>query len=442
MKILSLLKKMVPKEIRDFKHLWYALYGAVKYKHPSEELLVIGVTGTSGKSTTIFLLRQLLEHAGYKVGSLSTIDFYINGKNKLNDEKMTMLGKMKTQEYLAEMVDKGCEVAIVETTSEGQLQFRDRYIAYDFMVLTNLYPEHIEAHGSFANYKQAKLDIFRRAGSRKNKILENKEIIKTAFINSDIAEAEEFLHAGNWQKKILFGTKKSNLTSDEEFVCGSVESDENGLHFTVGEYRFDPDLFGAHNAMNILITIAIARQLQINWNVIQKAVHNFKNAPGRNEFIPEAEKFGFKVIVDYAFEPKAMAGLYSVVDLLKPKRIIHVFGSTGGGRDVSRRFTVGKLVGEKADICIITNEDPYDDDPKKIMEDVASAVRKTGKRDGSNLFIIPDRREAIRRALQIADMGDLVLVTGKGCEQAMCVAGGRKIPWDDREIVREELCNP
>lgn len=436
-----LIKKIIPKKFLNLRHLWYAWYGDFKYGHPSRKMLVIGVTGTSGKSTTVFLLRQILEFAGFKVGSLSTIDFYIAGENKLNDQKMTMLGKMQTQKYLRDMVDAGCEVAIVETTSEGQLQYRDRSIAYDCMILTNLYPEHIEAHGSFQNYKKAKLNIFQRAGDRKNKILKNKEIIKTAFVNGDITETEEFLGAGNWQKKVIFGKSNNIFQSNEQFTLGLVESDEHGLHFKVGEHRFDPEIYGEHNAMNILITIAVARHLGVDWNVIQKAVHNFKNAPGRNEFIPEAEAHGFKVIVDYAFEPKAMAGLYSVVDLLKPKRIIHVFGSTGGGRDVSRRFTVGEFIGQKADVCIVTDEDPYDDNPLKIMEDVASAVRKTGKRDGTDLLLILDRREAIRRAVHIADQGDLVLITGKGSEQAMCVAGGKKISWDDRKIVREELCN-
>lgn len=440
-------KRYIPKKLLNLRHLWYAWYGAIKFGHPSKKMLVIGITGTSGKSTTVFLLCQMLEFAGYKVGSLSTIDFYINGENKLNDQKMTMLGKMKTQEYLREMVDKGCEVVIVETTSEGQLQYRDRYIAYDFMILTNLYPEHIQAHGSFEKYKQAKLNIFKRASYYGNKK-------KTFIVNGDISEAQEFLNSflKKPAQEIVFGQteKTKNFPNvDARIVGEDIHSDKEGLHFKVGEYRYDPEMYGEHNVMNILATIAVARQLGIEWNVIQKAVHSFRNAPGRNEFIPEAEAKGFRVIVDYAFEPKAMEALYNVVQLLQPKRVIHVFGSTGGGRDVSRRFTVGELVGKKADVCIITDEDPYDDDPKKIMEDVASAVRqahrkqsdKIGKRDGSNLFIIPDRREAIRRALQIADVGDLVLVTGKGSEQAMVVAGGKKIPWDDREIVREELCN-
>ena len=152
--IMTAIRKLFPKPIRNLWHLLLAWFGAVKYRHPSEKILVIGITGTSGKSSTIFFLRQLLEDSGYKVGSLSTIDFYIAGESKLNDQKMTMLGRMQIQKYLRLMVDKGCQIAIVETTSEGAVQYRNRFINYDLMVLTNLYPEHIEAHGSFENYKR------------------------------------------------------------------------------------------------------------------------------------------------------------------------------------------------------------------------------------------------------------------------------------------------
>ncbi len=462
MQLRFMIKKILPKSFFNFRHWWYAWYGAVKYGHPSKKMFVIGVTGTSGKSTTIFLLRQMFESVGLKIGSLSTIDFYVNGKTMLNDQKMTMLGKMKTQQYLCEMVDNGCEVAIVETTSEGQVQYRDRYIAYDVMILTNLYPEHIESHGSYENYKEAKLNIFRRAAQYgRGKVVSlspehqtmlanlytkgTKEIKKTFIVNGDIPEAAEFLDVRSLAsvRRIVFGQtdtiKNTQKNVDQSSIAEDIYSDKEGLHFKVGDYRFDPEMYGEHNVMNILITIAVARQFDIAWNLIQKVVHTFKNAPGRNEFIVEAEGKGFQVIVDYAFEPKAMAALYKVVELLQPKRVIHVFGSTGGGRDVARRFSLGTLIGEKADICIVTDEDSYDDDPQKIIDDVASAVRKTGKRDGTDLFLILDRHEAIRRGLQIADVGDLVLITGKGSEQAMCISGGRKIPWDDRAIVREEL---
>ena len=216
------IKKIIPKGLLNLRHLWYAWYGSRKYGRPSEKLLVIGVTGTSGKSTTVFMLRQLLESAGFKVGSLSTIDFHIAGENKLNDQKMTMLGKMQIQKYLREMVDKDCEIAILETTSEGAVQYRNRCINYDIMILTNLYPEHIESHGSFENYKKAKLGIFRRASTGRRKVLTNPkfeslhsdgsgEIEKIAMVNGDIAESEEFLGAGWFGSWLVFGkTEKTN----------------------------------------------------------------------------------------------------------------------------------------------------------------------------------------------------------------------------------------
>lgn len=456
-----LIRTLIPKKIRNLRHWWLARQAAREFGHPSHEMLVIGVTGTSGKSTTVFFLRQLLEQAGYRVGSLSTIDFYIAGEDKLNDQKMTMLGRSATQRYLREMVAKKCDVAIVETTSEGQLQYRNHYIAYDMMILTNLYPEHIEAHGGYENYKEAKLNIFRRAskyGFGKGLLGDGyktgkfgalhkdccSEFEKVFIVNGDITEAEEFLSAPVLpHKAIVFGQNLNGVTrslpAENKLILSQVKSSKVGVSGVINEQSIAAPLYGEHNVMNITAAVAACRALGIDWSVLESAIRTLHNAPGRNEFIPEAETHGFKVIVDYAFEPKAMNALYEVVELLKPNRVIHVFGSTGGGRDVSRRFSVGELVGQRADVCIVTDEDPYDDNPRAIMEDVASAVRKTGKQDGRDLLIVPDRREAIATALKLAQVGDLVLVTGKGSEQAIVVAGGQKLPWDDRQVVREEL---
>jgi UDP-N-acetylmuramyl tripeptide synthase len=192
--------------------------------------------------------------------------------------------------------------------------------------------------------------------------------------------------------------------------------------------------------MNITSAIAVAKALEIDVNVIQKAVSELKSPPGRIEFISEAEQFGFKVIVDYAFEPGALKALYDVVDLLKPQsRIIHVCGSTGGGRDKARRVPIGEFVGKKADVFFVTDEDPYDEDPMEIIKTVSQGAQNVGKKLGENLFEILDRKDAIEKAIQTAQPGDLVLITGKGSEQGMCVAGGKMIAWDDREIVRNSL---
>lgn len=461
MSIKAIVKKILPKKVYNLKHLFWAWYGANKYGHPSEEIFVIGITGTSGKSSTTYFLRQMLEFSGFKVGSLSTIDFYVAGEHKLNDQKMTMLGRSQIQKYLREMVTKGCDIAIVETTSEGAVQHRHKFINYDIMVLTNLYPEHIESHGSFENYKNAKLSIFDYVSHSKRKKVFGKwntlnwgeRIPKISVVNAEVSDtaeafegtAQEFV-ATPFDHKYTFGKK-----SRDEHLLGSPMQNhfqlfqprvtEKGLEFKIGQEQFLAPLFGEHNMMNILCAIEICHILGIDWHTTLKdAVRELKPPAGRIEFIPEAEHFGFRVIVDYAFEPVAIEKLYGVVEKIQPQRVIHVFGSTGGGRDISRRFTVGEYVGHHADVCIITDEDPYDDDPMQIIQDVASAVAKTGKIEGQNLFKILDRQEAIQKAVDMATPGDLILVTGKGSEQKMVVKG-KMIPWDDRTSVRGALKN-
>lgn len=441
----KLLKKILPKKFLNHYHLQLAKAGAKKYGQPSEELLVIGITGTSGKSSTTYILREMLEAAGYTVGSLSTVDFYIAGKQHMNDKKMTMLGRTKIQQYLRKMVSAGCDIAIVETTSEGYLQHRHRYINYDMMLLTNLYPEHIDSHGSYENYKKAKHEIFKYVTSCKNKTLKGETFPKTAIVNGAVKEADEFLDLPFDQQVVfvrndeeLFVESK-RLTNNLTLLLGKdINSDKNGLHFDVGNKHYDVHMYGEHNVSNILGAMAICKVLNISTSKIEAGLKKVHGVPGRLEFIPEAEKYQFQTIVDYAFEPVAMDKLYTVVKLLKPKRIVHVLGSTGGGRDIERRFTVGEYVGKNADIVIVTDEDPYDDDPMDIIKDVASAVEKTGKTKDKSLFTILSRKQAIQKAIDLAKPGDMVLVTGKGSEQAMVVKG-KLIPWDDRKQVKNAL---
>jgi len=506
MKLRQFFKKILPKSLLNLRHLFFAWWGSVKYNHPSEELLVIGITGTSGKTSTIHFLRQILEFAGFKVGSLSTADFYIDGELKLNDKKMTMVGRYFIQEKLREMVDKKCDVAIVETTSEGYLQHRHKFINYDTMVLTNLYPEHLEHHGGFENYKAAKLGIFEYVSKLKRKNFINRPplrgttggrvenqstppepplrgeglMMKTAIVNGDSEFANEFLNF-EFENKFLFHTQNrppsfaegrirpladrgttggrvenqstppepplrgegkqiSNFQfSISNFIAEDVLVNSDGLDFTVENITFHAPLYAEHNVSNLMAAISVAKSLDIEWEVIQKAVAKLTSPPGRIEFIKEAEIKGFKVIVDYAFEPVALASLYKVAELLKPKRIIHVCGSTGGGRDKARREPIGKLVGEKANIFIVTDEDPYDENPLEIIKTVSKGAQRVGKKIGVDLFEILDRREAIKKAIELAGAGDLILITGKGSEQAMCITGDKMIPWDDREIAREIL---
>lgn len=393
----ELIKKFIPGCVLGWYHYSLAMLAKWLYGNPSRKMTVIGVTGTAGKSSTAYFISQVLEEGGFKVGMTTTTWLKVANKEWLNDKKMTMLGRFQTQKLLRKMVKEGCGAAVIESSSEGIKQFRHKGIEYDILVMTNLYPEHIEAHGGFENYKKTKGKLFEHLGkSKKDK--------KVIIVNEDDKHAEYFL-SFKANKKIGYRIKD----------WGELEM----------------NLLGEHNRYNVLAARAVARELGVGEQQIKKAVIGLKPLPGRLEFIENS--LGIKIMVDYSFEPKAVEKLYEAIKGVGHKRIIHVLGSTGGGRDKARRPLLGKLAGRLADIVIVTNEDPYDEDPQVIINEVANGVK------GKEVYKILDRREAIRKALELAGKGDLVLITGKGAEQAICVERGKKIKWDDRRVVREEL---
>ena len=455
MNILHLIKKLIPKKlfkkIQPTYHFTFGWLAAFLYKNPSEKLIVIGVTGTTGKSTTVHLIAKTLESAGYKVGYTSTAMFKIAEKEWMNDKKMTMLGRFFTQRMLAKMVKAGCQYTIVETTSEGIVQFRHRFINYDIVLITGLYPEHVESHGSFENYKQAKGELFSHLSKTKIKYIdENRQVVnvknelkkihsekvkKTIIVNKDDEHADYFLNF-KADQKITFQRTKIQTDKQEYLISNRILEGE-GISFTVDNTNFKLQLMGAFNLYNALASVSIGLSQELNLEQIKQGIEKITGVPGRFERINEGQDF--TIVVDYAFEPNAINKLYEIVDKLKHQKVIHVLGSTGGGRDVARRPILGKIAGENADIVIITNEDPYDDDPEIIIDQVVIGAEKGGKILDQNLFKILDRREAIKKALYLAEQGDIVLITGKGSEQAICIENGKKIKWDDREVVREEL---
>ncbi|MFA5124586.1 MAG: UDP-N-acetylmuramoyl-L-alanyl-D-glutamate--2,6-diaminopimelate ligase [Patescibacteria group bacterium] len=433
--MLAKIKKVIPVSWLNTYHKCLALLANIIYGRPSEKMIVIGVTGTNGKSSTVSLIAEILEGAGYKVGAASTTLFKIADKEKLNDKKMTMLGRLALQRLLSQMVSAGCQYAVIETSSQGIEQYRHLGIHYDVCVFTNLTPEHIEAHGGFENYKNAKLKLFQHLEDSPVKIIAGRKITKAIIANGDDGYAKEFL---NFQvdKKTIFGLADSNQIKAE-----NVSYQPNGVGFTVGDEKFDLKLFGRFNIYNSLAAIAVAQSQGVALAQCRGSLEQVAGVPGRMEFIAVGQPF--KVLVDYAPEPESMRQLFATVKdhqlVGTDNKIIHVFGSCGGGRDISRRPILGELSAKNSDVCVITNEDPYDDDPQMIIDQVAEGASKSGKLEGENLFRILDRREAIKFALDLAQAGDLVLLTGKGSEQAICVANGRKLKWDERGVVRELL---
>jgi UDP-N-acetylmuramoyl-L-alanyl-D-glutamate--2,6-diaminopimelate ligase len=452
-KILVLIKKIIPqplfRKIQPSYHLVLNWLAGVWYGFPSEKLTVVGITGTTGKTTTVFMTAELLRSAGLKVGYTSTAMFSDGEKDWLNDKKMTMLGRFFTQRMLRQMVKNGCQVAIVETTSEGIVQNRHRFINYDIVEFTGLYPEHIDSHGSFENYKNAKLKLFEHLSQKlKDKKLKDK-IKKTIVVNLDDEYAKEFLDFTVERKIGFFSGKplekkngmqeenKSQNPNLELVEYRFLEMNKTGTKFVFAETEIQLKILGEFNALNATAAGCIGRALGIDDKEIKKGLEKIDNLPGRLERIEEGQNF--TVVVDYAFEPVAVTKLYETVKVFQANRIIHILGSTGGGRDVDRREKLGRIAGEKADIVIVTNEDPYDDNPMEIIKAVAKGAEKVGKIKNENLFLIEDRQKAIKEAVSLARENDLILLTGKGSEQAIAVKNGELLPWDDREVVREEL---
>ncbi|MEK7653478.1 MAG: UDP-N-acetylmuramoyl-L-alanyl-D-glutamate--2,6-diaminopimelate ligase [Patescibacteria group bacterium] len=440
--IKNIIKKFIPQSVLGFYHKSLAIAANVLFGRPSEKIIVIGVTGTNGKSTTVSLIAKILAEAGHQVGATSTVIFKVGEHEWLNDKKMTMLGRFALQKLLKQMIDAGCQYAVIETSSEGIKQFRHLGIHYDVCVFTNLTPEHLEAHGGFANYKKAKLKLFEKLEKQKNKKSKNQKIKKTIVVNGDDKYVSEFLNF-KVDEKIIFGLNNNNqlpVTSYQLLIAKDIEFKKTGIFFVVENINFDLKLFGKFNVYNALAAIAVAKSQGVSLEVCKSALEKVSGVPGRMEFIDAGQSF--KILVDYAPEPESLRQLYQAIadhQLSAGGKIIHVLGSCGGGRDISRRPVLGQISAQKADIAIITNEDPYDDDPAIIIDQVASGALSGGMVLGQNLFKILDRREAIRKAISLAKPGDLVLLTGKGAEQAICVADGKKIPWDERGVVREIL---
>ncbi|HNZ86539.1 MAG TPA: UDP-N-acetylmuramoyl-L-alanyl-D-glutamate--2,6-diaminopimelate ligase [bacterium] len=425
----KIIKKILPRNFVDFYHKYIAILASKIYGNASNKLIVIGVTGTNGKSTTIALTSHILESCGYKTGFTSTIEFKTGDERWLNDRKMTMTGRFMLQKLLRKMVKAGCQYAIIETSSEGIKQYRHLGINYDVVVFTNLTPEHIESHGSFDNYKKAKLQLFKHLTRYGNKIINAKRQDNIMVVNRDDIYSGEFL---SYDADIKIGYS-INRYSEYQAKNISLKPEK----FDLNGHTVTTNLVGEFNIYNVLCAIAICNSLGVPIEKCIKFVRDYTRTPGRMEFINEGQDF--RVLIDYAPEVESLKNLYKAIDLFYFEKLIHVIGSCGGGRDKDRQPILGKMAGNKADIVIVTNEDPYDDDPMQIIDNVSSGAIDAGKELDKNLFKILDRRLAIRKAIELAEKDDMVLITGKGAEQFICVKNGHKISWDDRVVTREEL---
>ncbi|KKT26729.1 MAG: hypothetical protein A2388_02775 [Candidatus Veblenbacteria bacterium RIFOXYB1_FULL_43_13] len=426
MSIKHKIRSLVPAPVLSGYHYALAAVTAASFGLPASRLKVIGITGTKGKTSTSAMLWHILQNTGNKAGLISTAFFAVGEDTKINDIKMTMPGRATMQRLLRQMIKANCHYAVVETSSEGLVQWRHLGIPYVAAVFTNLAPEHIEAHGTFVNYREAKGRLARQIAHHGG----------TAVINLDDMEAEYFISQSG---KHVWGYTFKNVCQDNIERCIAAEiikTSSAQVEFKIDNLKVNIPVGGEFNAYNALAAMTVALELGIPLERSAAALASFAGTPGRLEFV---QLKPFAVVVDYAHTPESLSALYTT--LQERGRLIAVLGSCGGGRDKAKRMPLGKLAGQYADSVIITDEDPYDENPRSIMETVAEGVRESGKKEGENYWIIEDRRQAIQKALSMAKEGDTVVITGKGAEQWLMVAGNKKIPWDDREVVRKEIKN-
>ncbi len=405
--------RITPSFVLKAYHLAWAHGSAMYYGHPSKKLIVIGVTGTKGKSTTAELIRTMLVGTGHKVALASTIRFMIDNAVERNLYKMTMPGRGVLQKFMRDAADAGCTHVVMEMTSEGTLQYRERGIELSALVFTNLAPEHIERHGSYKAYVAAKLSLAEHlsTSSKRPRII---------VVNADDAHGKEFL-AVDADIKAPFSLKDAEpYTADDK----SVRFVWQGTLFTI-------PLPGLFNLKNCLATLTLGKALGLGVEKMKQALERVEPVAGRAQRIEQGQPFA--VVVDYAHTPDSLKALYETY-ASAGKRLVCVLGSTGGGRDTWKRPEMGAMADAVCDIAILTDEDPYDEDPRKIIEELSTGFKNRQPR------VILDRRAAIAEALKEArDQDDAVLITGKGTDPYIMGPNGTKQVWSDAQVAQEEL---
>jgi UDP-N-acetylmuramoyl-L-alanyl-D-glutamate--2,6-diaminopimelate ligase len=413
------IKKILPSRIftwlQPYYHWLLSFVGSIVYRHPSKDIVVIGITGTKGKSSTTEILTQILRGGGLKTASLSTIQFSIDGQTERNLYKMTMPGRFFVQKFLREAVDAGCTHAVVEMTSEGAKQHRHKFIEIDALIFTNLTPEHIESHGSFENYKQAKLSIAQAVedSNKKNRFLVS---------NIDDEHGQDFLN---------FSVENKIPYSLNDLELYSLHKDSFSLVIDGTTIRVP--LVGIFNVYNVLASIKTALAYGVTMESIQKSLGDLETIKGRVEKFSSDKTAGKQIttVVDYAHTPDSLTKLY---EAFPNETKICVLGNTGGGRDTWKRPEMAGIAEQYCERIIFTNEDPYDENPAKIIDDMLNGVENKEK-----VEIIMDRESAIRKAAEICPDGGLVLVSGKGTDPYIMGPNGTKQPWSDAEVVQKVL---
>lgn len=429
--MLNFLRKLLPERsgIRLAYHKMSAILAALLYRFPSRNMHVIGVTGTSGKSTTVELIHFLLQHTGHNCGALGTIQFHIGDKTIPNLSLRTTLNPWATQKMLRRMLKAKCDTVVLEVSSHAIDQNRLWGVNFDTAVMTNVFDgEHLDYHETFSDYLRTKLRLFRQLNNSHRK----PGISKQTILNADdenISQFSDVVVDKSWT--FAMRNKADVRPENVKYFADHTEFELRTPNFTA---EMNVATVGRHNLENLLAAIAVAQSMGVAMSDVQIALKKFQSIPGRLEAVHAGQDFA--AIVDFSYKPSALRAVLAALRPITKGRIITVWGGAGG-RAPSNWGEAAQAITELADEFVLTTDDPYKEDPKEIAR---HAKKYVSREEGDRFFEIEDRYEAIRYALFTAEAGDTVLIAGRGHEQTQTI-GKQVIPFDDREVVREILEN-
>jgi UDP-N-acetylmuramoyl-L-alanyl-D-glutamate--2,6-diaminopimelate ligase len=427
---LQTIKRLIPEQspLRLAWHKAKAYAAAMKYGFPAKKLTVIGVTGTDGKTTTVGMVAHILNANGIKVGALSTAFFQINDKVTWNATQKTSPSPFTIQKFLRQLVNEGCTHAVLEYSSHGLIQGRTLCTWPKVAAITNLSEEHLDYHGTMDEYLRAKSLLFRML---------KKDGVKVLHASDRSFGVLRKIPSG---KTIIYDAKETTDPADVKLWLSDIENKQHPtatVHLSsetrIASEEMELKIPGAFNLDNALCAIGCAVACGMEMGKVADALASFTGVPGRMERIDEGQDFG--LYIDFTVTPQSYEATLSTLKAIVPagKRLLVLTGSCGD-RMKEKRPTVGKIVSTYADVMVVANEDPYTEDPEKIIDEVWAGVDQSH----TQAHRIFDRRKAIEFLLHEAKSGDIVILCGKGSDTTMWVKEGQ-IPWNEREIAKEIL---
>ena len=393
---------------------------SARFGNPARDLRIIAVTGTNGKTTTVNFLNEILKEAGYRTAMFSTANIEIAGEQTVNDTNSTTATVARLQKFFRDAKKADVEFALIEATSHALDQYKFEGVPIEMAIMTNLTQDHLDYHKTMENYAAAKAKLFEM----------NPNLV---VLNADDEWFDYFNKFATESQKITYGEGELADVKIEKFKLYKKGSEANLRIDNNVELEIATNLPGEFNIYNMTAAAAGAYLLGISLKDIQEGIANLEGVSGRFEYATPG--LPFDTIVDYAHTPDALEKLLKSAKELSKNRTILVFGACGD-RDREKRPIMGRIAQDFADRIIITDEENYTEDATQIREEIISGISKKNDKLPANIQEIPDRKEAIRKALQIAGKGDIVLITGLGHE-VYRVIDGEKTPWNDTQIVRE-----